>query len=168
MAIKPRKPEPLAEQTIDTDVVASIDMTEESVGYWKNIAFQIRDWGNVWNQRYLQENQKLKSIQGMYDELANEFRGLLRKQVEVSKLKHQEVMSLFAAHKNFKEIANEVNPRSWFKITGNLILLAVAVFFVFGALTSAPFRLFLSTNAIWIAIVAIGAVGTYIYMQRRT
>jgi uncharacterized membrane protein YoaK (UPF0700 family) len=79
----------------------------------------------------------------------------------------EEVMVAFSAHKNIQEVVNEVRPRSWLKITRNLVLLALGGLFIFGAITSEPFRTFLSANAMYISIIAISGVIIYIYFDRK-
>ena len=151
----------------ETDLF-NIDMKNEDVGYWRAVIFSIAKESNDWNQDYLDELRKNSPIKAMYTKLKNEFKGMLRKtSIEAAEIVLEKTLTLFASHKDPKEIMKEIDPKNWFKITANVVLLAAVVLIIGGAVVSSAFRSFLDANAIWITVVAIAGVAVYIYMIRR-
>jgi hypothetical protein len=151
----------------NTDLTQVI-MTSKDPTYWKNIALAVLNEYKMWKRRFLSEHQENISKNLMFEELNNEFKALLhKKSVEVPKVVHEEVMTLFSAHKDIQEVVKEVSPRSWFKITRNIVILALGALLIFGAIANDNFRKLLNDNAALIAIVAIAAVVAYLYYDRK-
>ena len=156
------------EYKVDKIDITNVDMSNKNIDYWKGITFAVYNWGKGWKQRYMHDHQQHLSQTLMQEEISNEFKGILRKKSEMSKFILEEVMVLFAAHKDIQEVMKEVRPREWFKFTKWIALTIVLGLFIFEAATNNNFATLLSNNAIWIALVAIAGVGLYLYWDRKS
>ena len=159
-------PNEIVPQEEEVDIT-QVNTESKDYEYWKNIAFAVYKWGKGWKQRYLHYHQTHMSETIIQEQVNNEFKGILRSKSTIQKYVLEEVMVAFSAHKNIQEVVNEIKPRSWLKITRNLVLLALGGLLIFGAITSEPFRTFLSANAMYISIIAISGVIIYIYFDRK-
>jgi hypothetical protein len=166
--IIPREDNMPQEKQISEVDLTDVDMGNKNPAYWKGVALALWKDGKYWKRRFLNEHQTNFSKNLMHEELDNEFKGLLRKKsVEVPKIVHEEVMTLFSAHKDIQEVVKEVQPRSWFKITRNIVLLTLGALVIIGAMVNDKFRQTLNDNAVWIAVVAVAAVIAYLYYDRK-
>lgn len=114
---------------------------------------------NMELQRYgFTQHRLLIRIEGEFSQLKNEFRGVLSRSRDVSKLVLEELLTVLSAHSEIEEAVNEYRKRPWITITVGLALLILGGFALYEYGYNADFRTGISNNALLIGIVAVCAI----------
>lgn len=134
---------------IDTEVLTPDDMEKEK---WRNLSMALfREHSKIKLEKE-QEHQRYITTQGMYDELANEFQGQLRKTMEAQKLAREENSVLYAAHCDIQEIVKGTKGGFNLKITWAM----VAIIFLAALVASPDLRVWLGANMLAVGLIIIG------------
>jgi uncharacterized membrane protein YcjF (UPF0283 family) len=172
-----RRPNEIVEEEkveVDDTDITNVNVQSTDYTYWKKVAYGVKALADLrktemkkWKTRYLNDHQEHVSQSLMQEEISNEFKAVLRKKSEMGKFILEEVMVLFAAHKDIQEVVNEVRPRNWFKFTKWVALTVILGLFIFFAATNENFSALLNENAMFIVVGAVILVGMYLYFDRR-
>jgi len=119
--------------------------------------------------KYRLEHQRYIQLEDEVAEIRNEFEGKLGKPGAVGKLVFEEIMTLLSAHTEITEAVNELKPREWFKITRNIVLLALGGLGIYFFATNLELRAWVSANQIFLIIMAaiVFLLSSVVYVKRR-
>jgi hypothetical protein len=119
-------------------------------------------------QRYaFTQHRLLIRIEGEFVQFKNEFRGVLSRTRDVSKLVLEELLTVLSAHTEIEEAVNEYRKRPWITITIGLALLVLGGFALYEYGYNADFRTGVSNNALLIGVLAVCAVFVAMFMFGR-
>jgi len=136
---------------------------------WKEIAQYWKKDRDKHKQAFETEHQRFVAQQEMFEEINNEFNGLLRKRnVEVEKISTAEVLSDYAAHKDIQDIVNEKHPKQLMKFGWSLAFTIVALVLVWQIATNKAFDEFLSKNLLAVGLFGVIGVIVVFWMRGQT
>lgn len=151
----------------DVDTIDDEWVNVDSIDGWKKIA---RYWKLQFERKkmaYDNEHQRFISLQGMFEEIQNEFNGMLRKKnVDVEKMRLQEVLSDYAAYKDIQDVVKDTQrQKPWVRITWEIVLLALGMVFIWQVASNIAFRTWLSDNMIAIVILIVAIVVLFVILK---
>jgi len=175
MGMEERRREIMLSRNIPTSMPQRREMNTDNQQEWINTD-TVDGWRKIaahWKKKYERkkldydnEHQRYISLNGMFEEIQNEFNGLLRKKnVDVEKLRLEEILSDYAAHKDIQEVVKESKQKPWVRVTWEMVILALGMIFVWQLATNETFRLWLSANMIGLVIIVIVALVAFMIFK---
>lgn len=138
------------------------DEWKEVARYWKNSA-------DSFKQKYSTEHQRYVSLYNSWEDLKNEFNGLLRKKMTSEELALAELLSDYSAHTDIQDIVKNAKPSHWMKFGWELAFTIIGLVFLWQVATNQAFREVISKNIFAIGIFLFaGAVIIYWLRQQNS
>jgi cation transport ATPase len=113
------------------------------------------------------QHRLLIRIEGEFRQYKNEFRGVLSRTRDVSKLVLEELLTVLSAHTEIEEAVSEYRKRPWIQITIGLAVLILGIFGMYEYGYNADFRTGVSNNALLIGVLAVCCVFLAMFMFGR-
>lgn len=167
--VQPYQPSHLAN---DQDMVDTGDFVNvDTVDGWKKIAKYWKLQFDRKKMEYDNEHQRFVSLYGMFEQIKNEYNGLIRRgNVNVEEMRLEEILSDYAAHKDIQDVVREnygKSKSSWLKVTWQIVALVLGIFLLWQLATNQSFQYVVTQNMTAIVIIVVVVAGLVLILRNQ-